>query len=160
MKNKDHMILEELYAKVKPRNIIKEEYTDKVEENQFIAKVDHVNVYNADGESYLLTVEPEILTLVYTIEIDFRNWGIKDFIVSPRKIMPFSIKMEDDFGSDDFADSKSLIEFPEGTDASDFKVSDIELSQTSTLRPTMIDLMVKKVGEKWVVVPEESEITF
>lgn len=154
------MILEELYAKVKPTNIIKEEYTDKVEDNQFIGKVENVNVYTSESNSYSLKVDPQALTLIYNIEIDFRKWGIKDFSVIPRKISPFSIQIEDDYNVEDFTEPKTLVEFPEGVDASDFKVSEVQLTTTSSLYPTMIDLMIKKVGEKWVVVPEESEITF
>lgn len=160
MKNKDHMLLEQLYSKVKPVNFLKEEYTDKVEDNRFIAEVENVNVYNVDQDSYSLGVESNKLTLIYQIEIDFRKWGIKDFLIIPKKLLPFSIQIEDDYNEVDFAEPKTLVDFSNGIDASDFKVDGVELTTTSSLFPTMIDLYIKKVGDKWEVVPEESEITF
>lgn len=160
MKNKDHILLEQIYSKVKPVNLFKEEYADKVEDNRFIAEIENVNVYNVDKDTYSLGVESNKLTLIYQIEIDFRKWGIKDFLVFPKKLLPFSIQIEDDYNEEDFAEPKTLVEFPNGVDVSEFKVSDIELAIASSLFPTMIDLYIKKVGEKWEVVPQESEISF
>jgi len=160
MKSKDHMLLENLYSKVKPVNLYKEEYVDKVDENTFIAEIKNVNVYNVDQDSYSLNVESNKLTLIYKIEIDFRKWGIKDFSIIPKKLMPFTVMIEDDYNEVDFAESKPLFEFSNGVDASDFKVGDVSLTTTSSLYPTMIDLYIKKVGDKWEVVPEQSEISF
>lgn len=160
MKNKDHMLLEQLYSKVKPLNLFKEEYADKVEDNRFIAEIENVNVYTVDKDTYSLGVESNKVTLIYEIEIDFRKWGIKDFLIIPKKLLPFSIQIEDDYNEVDFAEPKTLVDFSNGVDASDFKVDGVELTTTSSLFPTMIDLYIKKVGDKWEVVPEESEITF
>ncbi len=160
MKNKDHLILEQLYSKVQTPAIINEEYTDKVDENTFIAEIEHVNIYNVDKDNYSLGVESSKVTLIYKIEIDFRKWGIKDFAVSPVKILPFTIQIEDDYDESDFADPKTLVEFSNGVDASDFKVDGGELTTTSALFPSMIDVYIKKVGDRWEVVPEQSEIAF
>jgi hypothetical protein len=160
MKNKDHMLLEQLYSKVKPVNLYKEEYTDKVDENTFIAEVENVSVYNVDQDSYSLGVESNKLTLVYKIEIDFRKWGIKDFLIIPVKLMPFTVMIEDDYNEEDFTEAKPLVEFSKGIDASDFRVDGVSLTTASSLFPTMIDLYIKKVGDKWEVVPEQSEISF
>jgi hypothetical protein len=160
MKNKDHLILEQLYSKVQTPAIINEDYPDKVDENTFIAEVDLVSVFNVDKDNYSLGVKSDKLTLIYKIEIDFRKWGIKDFMVSPVKILPFTIQIEDDYDEIDFADPKPLVEFSNGVDASDFKVDGVELTTTSSLFPSMIDVYIKKVGDKWEVVPEQSEVTF
>jgi len=160
MKSKDHMLLENLYSKVKPINIYKEEYVDKVDENTFIAEIKNVNVYNVDQDSYSLKIESDKLTLIYKIEIDFRKWGIKDFVILPKKLMPFTVIIEDDYNETDFAEQKPLVEFPNGIEASNFKVGDVSLTTTSSLYPTMIDLYIKKIGDKWEVVPEQSEISF
>lgn len=156
MKNKDHILLEQLYSKVKPTNLLKEEAND----NRFTAEVESVNVYNVDTDSYSLGIENNKLTVVYEVEFEYRSWGIKDFRVVPKKILPFTVLIEDDYNEEDFSESKPLVEFSNGVDASEFKVSNVELKQTSSLFPTMIDVYIKKVGDKWEVVPQESEIYF
>lgn len=156
MKNKDHMLLEQLYSKVKPINILNEEAND----NRFTAEIESVSVYNVDTDSYSLGIENNKLTLVYEVEFEYRSWGIKDFRVVPKKILPFTILIEDDYNEEDFSESKPLVEFSNGVDASEFKVSNVELKHTSSLFPTRIDVYIKKIGDKWEVVPQESEIYF
>lgn len=160
MKNKDHILLEQLYSKVKPVNLFLEETSNNTNDNRFTAEIESVNIYNVDPDSYSLGVEFNKITLIYDIEIEFRKWGIKDFRIVPIKILPFTIMIEDDYNEVDFAESKPLVEFSNGVDATEFKTSNIELKASSSLFPTMVDLYIKKVGDKWEVVPKESEIYF
>jgi hypothetical protein len=160
MKNKDHILLEQMYAKVKPVKLYQEEYTDKVEDNRFIAEIEDIMVDNVDPDSYSLGIESDKLTLIYEIEFDFRKWGIKDFLVHPKKIMPFRIVIEDDYNEEDFSGPKTLVEFSEGVDASDFKTTGVALKQAYSLYPTSIELSIKQIDGKWQVIPQQSEISF
>ena len=160
MKNKDHILLEQMYAKVKPVKVYQEEYTDKVEDNRFIAEIEDVIIDNVDPDTYSLGVGSGKLTLIYEIEFDFRKWGIKEFIIIPKKILPFSIDIEDDYNEEDFSGPKTLVEFPEGVDASEFKTSGAVLKQAYSLYPTSIELSIKKINGSWQVIPQQSEINF
>ena len=154
------MLLEQLYSKVKPVNLYKEEYKDKTEDTRFIMEIKNVNVYNVEKDSYSLTTDPNSISLIYDVEFDFRNWGIKEFNVIPRKLSAFSIQIEDDYSQEDFSESQTILEFPQGLDASGFKIGDIEWKPAYTLAPTMIDLWIKQVDGKWQIVPEMCEISF
>lgn len=151
------MLLEQMYSKVQPVDILKEQYGDK----KFVAEIssNDVNVYNVDSDSYSLGVSNN-LTLVYEIDIDFRKWGIKDFVIIPRKLLPFSIDIEDDYEQEDFASPKTLVDFSQGLDVSNFKLGNVELKTGSSLFPTSIDLWIKKVNDNWEVVSEQCEINF
>lgn len=154
------MLLEQMYSQVKPVKMYQEEYTDKVEDNRFIADIEDVMVDNVDPDTYSLGIDSGKLTLIYEIEFDFRKWGIKDFLVIPKKILPFSIVIEDDYNEEDFSGPKTLVEFPDGVDASEFKTTDVVLKQAYSLYPTTIELSIKQIDGKWQVVPQQSEISF
>ena len=160
MKNKDHILLEQVYSKVKPATLYKEEYSDKLDTNRFIADIEDVMVDNVDPDTYSLGIDSGKLTLIYEIEFDFRKWGIKEFIIIPKKILPFSIVIEDDYNEEDFSGPKTLVDFSEGVDASEFKTSGAVLKEVYSLYPTSIELSIKQVDGKWQIIPQQSEINF
>ncbi|NBO23090.1 hypothetical protein EBU94_07125 [bacterium] len=158
MKTKDQIYLEKIYSNVKPTRLIKEE--NELGDKQYIAEIENVNVYNVDKDSFDLGVQSGKVTLLYEIEFDFRRWGIKDFNVFPKKLMPFSIDIEDDYNVEDFEGPKTLVDFSQGLDVSQWKVGDVELKAGYSLHPSSVDIWIKMVNGKWEIVPENCEISF
>lgn len=160
MKNRDHFLLENLYDTVKTsKKILKEEFSNS-EKDLFVSKVKNVNVYDVDKNNLSLEVAESELELFYEIEFEFRNWGIKGFYVYPKKLTSFSIEIEDDYSQEDFAEPQTILTFKNGLDASNFKTDSVTLKENESFYPTMIDLWVKKVNDKWEIVPELCEVSF
>lgn len=160
MKNRDHFLLENLYDTVKTsKKVLKEEFSNS-EKDLFVSKVKNVNVYNVDKDNLSLEVAESELELFYEIEFEFRSWGIKGFYVYPKKLSSFSIEIKDDYSQEDFAEPQTILTFANGLDATKFKIDNVTLKENQSFYPTMIDLWVKKVNNKWEIVPELCEVSF
>jgi hypothetical protein len=154
MRNKDAMLLETCYNKVK--GLVKE----GVEDMEFISPVDvdyidtdsqevkdlsHLNVQN---DSIVIDKKNDEVTIKYKIEIEYRKYGIKNMYAYGFKLLPFKFTvMDEEF------EEKVIKEMPE-TDLSDaqFETSHLEGKQ---FYPTSIKLFVDKdlniVPEKCIV---------
>lgn len=160
MKSRDHLLLENLYDTVKTSKKVLTEELSKNESDMFVAKVKNINVYNVDKDQLSLEVAESELELFYEIEFEFRSWGIKGFYVYPKKLSSFSIEIKDDYSQEDFAEPQTILTFNKGLDATNFKKDSVTLKENDSFYPTMIDLWVKKVNDKWEIVSELCEISF
>jgi hypothetical protein len=163
MTNKDHMLLEQLYSKVKPSNILNEEMIPT--KDYFVAKMESVkdiNVYDVgnDAKGLFLSVKEKVLNFSYKLEFDYASWGIEGFRMAESMLSPFTIIIADDYSQEDFSEQQEIIKFTKNLDTGLFKVDNLVLEEGKSLSPTMIDLWVRKVGDKWELVEEKCEISF
>jgi hypothetical protein len=165
MKNKDVILLEQLYSKVKPTKLLTESNGYIIpSDDYFVAKLDQafVNVYDIgnDADNLNLSIKEKEITFNYKLRVDFANWGIEDFSMEESYISPFHIVISDDYAQDDFAEEQVILKFEKELDTGLFKVDNLTIKQGQSLYPSLIDLWVKKVGNKWELVEDRCEISF
>jgi hypothetical protein len=100
MKDRDQIILEQAYTNKinKTRKVILEELGD----NEYEAEVDLDIFHTNNPNDFSLDDQGLKVKVRYTLELDFRNYGIKDISVYNVKIEPFSVDWEwdEDYGNE------------------------------------------------------------